>query len=101
MPRSSVSRPTHAPPPWPGPGGRATVSGVLAGLPTVMVKTTGARTGRSHVVALVAVEDPEKPGRIGLIASNFGQDHDPDWCRNLRRRPEAFVQRDGEPRRYT
>jgi deazaflavin-dependent oxidoreductase (nitroreductase family) len=67
----------------------------------VLVETRGARTRRSHVVALVAVEDPQKPGRIGLIASNFGRGHDPDWCRNLRRWPEAWVLGEGEPRRYT
>jgi deazaflavin-dependent oxidoreductase (nitroreductase family) len=27
----------------------------------------------------------------GLIASNFGRSHDPDWCRNLRASGEATV----------
>ena len=49
---------------------------------------------------LIAVTDQAKPGRIALIASNFGQGHDPDWCRNLRASPEATVlSRDGS-RRY-
>jgi deazaflavin-dependent oxidoreductase (nitroreductase family) len=72
-------------------GGRATVTGVFAGFPTVFVTTTGARTGRAHRVTLIAVSDPERPGRLGLIASNFGQSHDPDWCRNLRASREATV----------
>ncbi len=78
-------------------GGRATVTGVLAGFPTVFVTTTGARSGRAHTVPLIAVADETRPGRIALVASNFGQSHDPGWCRNLRAVPEADV--DGE--RYT
>src|SRR5262245_43238603 len=72
-------------------GGRATVTGLFAGFPTVFVTTAGARSGRAHTVALIAVSDPERPGRLGLIASNFGQSHDPDWCRNLRASGEATV----------
>lgn len=77
-------------------GGRATVTGVFAAFPTVFVTTTGARTGRPHTVPLIAVSDTAKPGRLALIASNFGQAHDPDWCRNLRASPEVtVVTRDG------
>jgi deazaflavin-dependent oxidoreductase (nitroreductase family) len=81
-------------------GGRGTVTGLFAAFPTVFVTTTGSRSGRPHTVPLIGVRDPEKPGRIGLIASNFGQGHDPDWCRNLRARPEASVVEAGEGGRY-
>lgn len=81
-------------------GGRATVTGVFAAFPTVFVTTTGARSGRPHTVPLIAVTDPAKPGRIALIASNFGQAHDPDWCRNLRSSPEAAVLTRDESRNY-
>ena len=77
--------------------GRATVTGVFAGFPTVFVTTTEARSGRAHTVPLIAVTDETRPGRIALVASNFGQSHDPGWCRNLRASPEAAV--DGQ--RYT
>jgi deazaflavin-dependent oxidoreductase (nitroreductase family) len=81
-------------------GGRTTVTGVFAAFPTVFVTTTGARSGQPHTVPLIAVTDAAKPGRIALIASNFGQAHDPDWCRNLRASPDATVlARDGS-RRY-
>lgn len=81
-------------------GGRATVTGLFAAFPTVFVTTAGARSGRPHTVPLIAVTDQAKPGRIALIASNFGQAQDPDWCRNLRASPEATVlARDGS-RRY-
>jgi deazaflavin-dependent oxidoreductase (nitroreductase family) len=81
-------------------GRRATVTGLFAAFPTVLVTTKGRRTGRVHTIPLIGVTDPEKPGRIGLIASNFGQGHDPDWCRNLRAAPEAGVEVDGITRRY-
>jgi deazaflavin-dependent oxidoreductase (nitroreductase family) len=66
----------------------------------VLVTTAGARSGEPHAVPLIAVADPGRSGAIGLIASNFGQAHDPDWCRNLRASPEAVaVSREGS-RRY-
>lgn len=81
-------------------GGRATLTGLLAAFPTVMVTTTGRRSGRRHTVPLIAVTDPETPDRLALVASNFGQGHDPDWCHNLRALPEATVEMDGVDRRY-
>lgn len=81
-------------------GGRATVTGPFAGFPTVFVTTTGARSGRAHTVPLIAVTDGTKPGAVALIASNFGQSHDPDWCRNLRASPEATVLGPDGSRRY-
>jgi deazaflavin-dependent oxidoreductase (nitroreductase family) len=72
-------------------GGRATVTGLFAGFPTVFVTTTGAHSGRPHTVPLIAVADEDRPGRIAVVASNFGQGHDPDWCHNLRAWPEARV----------
>ena len=82
-------------------GGRGTLTGAFAAFPTVFVTTRGARSGRPHTVALLAVSDPAKEGRIGLIASNFGQGQDPDWCRNLRASPEATVTGPGGGGRYT
>jgi deazaflavin-dependent oxidoreductase (nitroreductase family) len=82
-------------------GGRGTVTGLFAAFPTVFVTTTGRRSGRPHTVPLVRLTDPERPGLVGLIASNFGQGHDPDWCRNLRDRPEVIVAEEGVTRRYT
>lgn len=79
---------------------RATVTGIFAAFPTVFVTTTGRRTGTPRTVPLVGVEDPERPGLVGLIASNYGQEHDPDWCRNLRRNPEASVAADGVVTRH-
>lgn len=81
-------------------GGRATVTAVFAAFPTVFVTTTGARSGRPHTVPLLAITDPERPERIGLIASNFGQGHDPAWCSNLRASPEATVIDRRGSRRY-
>lgn len=82
-------------------GGRATLTGAFAAFPTVFVTTTGARSRRPHTVALLAVTDPARAGRIALIASNFGQGHDPDWCRNLRASGEATVTGQDAGGRYT
>jgi len=81
-------------------GGRATVTEVFAGFPTGFVTTYGRRTGRPHTVPLILVTDPARPGVVALIASNFGQGHDPDWCRNLRARPEAVVHHGGRETRH-
>ena len=79
-------------------GGRGTVTGVFAGFPTIFVTTRGRRSGDPHTVPLVGITDPERPGVTCVIASNFGQAHDPDWCRNLRARGEALVSAGGENR---
>jgi deazaflavin-dependent oxidoreductase (nitroreductase family) len=42
-------------------------------------------------VPLIAVEAGDGSGRIALVASNFGQSFEPDWCRNLRATPEATI----------
>jgi deazaflavin-dependent oxidoreductase (nitroreductase family) len=81
-------------------GGRTSVTGLFAAFPTVFVITAGARSGRPHTVPLIGVTDESKPGRIALIASNFGQAHDPDWCHNLRASPEATVLAPDGSRRY-
>jgi deazaflavin-dependent oxidoreductase (nitroreductase family) len=82
-------------------GGRTTVSGVLAGLPTVFVTTSGRRTGRPHTVPLTRISDPERPDVIGLIGSNFGRPDDPDWALNLRAHPAATVHEAGSERAFT
>ncbi len=81
-------------------GRRATVTGIFAAFPTVFVTTLGRRSGTPHTVPLVGITDPDRPGLMGLIASNYGQEHDPEWCRNLRSHPEALVAEDGDLTRY-
>lgn len=78
-------------------GGRTTLSGLLAGVPTVLVTTTGAKSGRPRSAPLLAL--PHGDGYL-LVASNFGQKHHPAWAHNLRAHPEATLTRDGRARAY-
>jgi deazaflavin-dependent oxidoreductase (nitroreductase family) len=69
-------------------GGRSTAASWVAGLPVVMVTTTGARTGRRVTTPVLGV--PED-GAIVVVGSNFGRPHHPAWVHNLRADPGAHV----------
>jgi deazaflavin-dependent oxidoreductase (nitroreductase family) len=75
--------------------GRHTMTSLLAGLPVVMLTTTGARSGRPRTVPLVGL--PSTEGLV-VIASNYGQRSHPAWYHNLRANPRAEVTVDGERR---
>jgi deazaflavin-dependent oxidoreductase (nitroreductase family) len=66
--------------------GRANLTSLLAGLPIVVLTTTGARSGRPRSVPLVGLR--AGAGGYALIASNFGQRHHPAWSYNLRAHPD-------------
>jgi deazaflavin-dependent oxidoreductase (nitroreductase family) len=68
--------------------GRATLPGVLAGLPVITVATTGVRTGLRREVPLVGVPSGDD---IAVIGTRFGQDRTPGWYFNLRAEPRAEV----------
>jgi deazaflavin-dependent oxidoreductase (nitroreductase family) len=67
---------------------RHTLASRIAGLPVVLLTTTGARTGRPRTVPVVAL--PTSVGTI-IIASNFGQAQQPAWYYNLRSQPAATL----------
>ena len=69
-------------------GGRLTVSSVLAGLPVVMVTTTGAKTGQSRAMPLLGIP---VGGDLAVIGSNYGQKSTPGWVYNLEADPSAVV----------
>jgi deazaflavin-dependent oxidoreductase (nitroreductase family) len=75
--------------------GRATFTSWVAGLPIVMLTTTGAKSGRPRTLPLVGV--PHDGGLV-VIASNYGQRHNPAWYYNLRARPAATIIFEGERR---
>lgn len=81
-------------------GGRATLSNALAGMPVVMVTTTGAKSGQPRTLPLVYVADDRNPGVIALIASNWGQKHNPAWYYNLKAHPRATCSIDGAAKEY-
>ena len=68
--------------------GRATFASWTAGLPIVMLTTTGAKSGRQSTLPLVALPEDE---RLVVIASNYGQHRNPAWYYNLRANPRATV----------
>jgi deazaflavin-dependent oxidoreductase (nitroreductase family) len=62
----------------------------LGGLSTLLLRTTGRRTGRTRVAALVYVTDG--PDRYVVVGSNGGADRAPGWVHNLRAEARAEVQ---------
>ncbi len=70
-------------------GGRVTLTSLVAGLPVVMVTTTGAKSGRRRILPLLCIRDQHDPTTFALIASNWGQRHHPAWYFNLKASPRA------------
>ncbi|HSH11798.1 MAG TPA: nitroreductase family deazaflavin-dependent oxidoreductase [Ilumatobacter sp.] len=68
--------------------GRVTVPSILAGLPVLMVTTTGAKSGKARTMPLLAV--PVGPD-LAIIGTNFGQTDTPGWVFNLEADPHATV----------
>jgi deazaflavin-dependent oxidoreductase (nitroreductase family) len=69
----------------------------LAGLPVIVLHTTGARSGLPRKTPLVAQTVGE---RIILIASYFGSQKHPNWYHNVCAHPEVTVEHRGRRGRY-
>lgn len=75
-------------------GGR--LLGRVAGMPVLVLTTTGRRTGRARTTVLTTpVHDDD---RIVLVASYGGDDRHPAWFLNLRNVPTVTVEMDGRTR---
>ena len=74
------------------------LSSKLSGQKMLLLTTTGRRTGRSHTVPLLYVEDGEA---MIVIGSNWGGLRDPLWVSNLTENPAARVQVGARKRRVT
>jgi deazaflavin-dependent oxidoreductase (nitroreductase family) len=68
--------------------GGHTLASLLSGLPVVMLTTTGARSGVPRTVPVLGL--PTTDG-LAVIASNYGQEHNPGWYHNLRAKPDGYV----------
>ncbi len=68
--------------------GRLTVPGLMAGLPVIMLTTTGAKTGEPRSMPLVGIPLGDD---LALIGSNYGQKPTPGWVYNLEANPAATV----------
>jgi F420H(2)-dependent quinone reductase len=49
-------------------GGRATMTGALAGLPVVILTTTGAKSGLPRTLPLLCIRDERNPATFALVA---------------------------------
>ena len=76
--------------------GRYTITRIV-GLPIIQLTTIGAKTGLQRTMPLVSLLDREK---IAIVASNFGQKHNPGWYYNLKAHPECEVRFNGQTRKY-
>jgi deazaflavin-dependent oxidoreductase (nitroreductase family) len=73
-------------------GGRG-LSSVLGGVPEILLTTTGARSGQRRTVPLVGIDLPD--GRVAVIGTRWGSQHEPGWSHNLTANPHADVERHG------
>ena len=80
--------------------GRTTLSSVLAGLPEVMLTTVGAKSGLPRTLPLICIRDEADPQTFALIASNWGQHHNPAWYYNLKAHPQARCTFGGQTGEY-
>jgi deazaflavin-dependent oxidoreductase (nitroreductase family) len=65
------------------------VGGMFAGAPLLLLTTTGAKTGKTHIVPLAYTVDD---GRYVVIGSKGGHTTHPDWFYNLRAHSEVTVE---------
>ena len=79
--------------------GRTTFTAWLAGLPVAWLTTTGAKSGAERTAPVLAI--PADDGKLVVIASNYGQGHNPSWYHNLRANPRTRVLFDGDEREMT
>jgi deazaflavin-dependent oxidoreductase (nitroreductase family) len=81
--------------------GRTTLSGLLAGVPIMILTSTGAKSGQPRTLPLLRVQDQQHPEVFALIATNWGQRHYPAWYFNLKANPRAACSINGRSSSYT
>ena len=68
-------------------GGR--VLGSVAGMPVLLLTTTGRRSGKPRTTPLTFFRDSTD---LVVVASNGGADRHPDWALNLQQTPRAVAE---------
>ena len=68
---------------------RGRVLGLVAGMPVLLLTTTGRRSGKARTTPLTFFRDATD---LVVVASNGGADRPPDWSLNLRQTPRAVVE---------
>jgi deazaflavin-dependent oxidoreductase (nitroreductase family) len=69
-------------------GERHTAASLLAGLPIIMLTTTGAKTGTDRTIPLMGIPVADE---LVVIGSNFGTTSTPGWVYNLEANPAAVA----------
>ncbi len=67
---------------------RGRLLGRVAGMPVLLLTTTGRRSGRARTTPLTYFEDGSE---FVIVASNGGEDRAPAWWLNLSAHPEATI----------
>lgn len=70
-------------------GGRITVPGIMAGVPVIMLTTTGARSGQPRTMPLLGIPMGDA---LAILGTNYGQKPTPGWVYNLRADSTAIVE---------
>jgi deazaflavin-dependent oxidoreductase (nitroreductase family) len=75
--------------------GRVSLPRMLAGLPVLVLTSTGRRSGQPRSTHLIALPLDDT---VALLGTNFGQTTTPAWVLNLEADPRASVTYDGVTR---
>ena len=68
---------------------RGRLLGSVAGMPVLLLTTTGRRSGKARTTPLTFFRDATD---LVVVASNGGADRPPDWALNLQQTPRAVVE---------
>ena len=82
---------------WKISGRRLFFSSWLVGIPAFRITSIGAKSKQPRSLVLYGFSEGEQ---IALIASNFGQTHNPSWYYNLKANPKCQVEWRGTSREY-
>lgn len=72
--------------------GRQTASGLLSGMPVVLLTTIGAKSGVARTVPVLGL--PTADG-LAVVGDNYGRHAHPGWYHNLIANPDATVHAEG------
>ena len=78
--------------------GRNSLTTMLTGLPVVVLKSVGARSGVERATPLVGLFIDD---RLILTASYFGSRSHPSWYYNIKANPDVTVEYQGVEREYS
>ncbi len=80
--------------------GQTSLTSLLSGLPVVILTTVGAKSGVPRTLPLLCIRDGGDPDTFAIVASNWGQHHNPAWYYNLKARSQASCSLGGHSKEY-